>query len=228
VRALVVQHDDNGPAGHVTGWLRARGADEDLWLIGHEARDPRPSDYDLIVSLGSEHAAYDDTVPWLPGELALLREAFQADVPVLGICFGSQLLARALGGRAMRARHAEIGWVPVSTRDSEFVPAGPWLQWHYDTFTPPPGSLVLAESPAGPQAFTSGRSVGVQFHPEVTLGIVEGWVRAGRDQLARAGVDFERLLAETRSRGAENRDRAWGLLDAFWARVAGLSESRSR
>jgi len=146
VRALVIQHDDNGPAGHVSDWLAARGAEEDLFLIGHELRScPDPRAYDLVVSLGSEHAAHDDRVPWLGLELALLREAFDADVPVLGICFGSQLLARALGAHAMRAPHAEIGWVAVSTRDPGFVPVGPWLQWHYDTFTAPPAAAVLAE-----------------------------------------------------------------------------------
>ena len=228
MRALVIQHDGNVPAGLVSEWLCARGAVQDIWLNAKESREREPLGYDLIISLGSEHAAYDDRVPWLALELALLRDAFDRNVPLLGICFGSQVLARALGGRAMRAAHPEVGWVAVNSTEPEFVPVGPWLQWHYDTFAPPPGATVVAESPAGPQAYTIGRSLGVQFHPEVTPDIVGDWVNGGREQLVRVGVDGDRMRAEMIEREAENRDRTARLLDAFWARVAGLSELRSR
>jgi GMP synthase-like glutamine amidotransferase len=222
LRALVIQHDEDGPAGHVGDWLEARGAEQDLYRIARDRREPEPRDYDLIVSLGSEHAAYDDALPWLGGEQRLLADAAAAGIAVVGICFGSQLLARALGGQAMRAARAEIGWVTVSTREPSLVDPGPWMQWHYDTFTPPAGAALLAESPAGPQAFTLGSALGVQFHPEVTPEIVAGWVEAGRDQLARAGLDPDLVLAETHELSGVNRMRAWQLFDAFIDRVAGV------
>jgi GMP synthase-like glutamine amidotransferase len=207
VRALVIQHEDDAPGGLVSAWLRERGAEADTYPITSDGDAPDPRAYDLLVSLGSEQSAYDDGLPWVPREVGLLRDAFDADVPVLGICFGSQILARALGGEALRARSSEIGWVSIRSDNPEFVAEGPWFQWHHDTFTPPPGAELLAESPAGPQAYTLGRSLGVQFHPEVTNEIVEEWVTLGRDQLARHGIDGERLLAETRSRAEENRAR---------------------
>ena len=222
MRALVIQHDDNGPAGHVGDWLEARGAEQDLCRIREDRRGRDPRDYDLIVSLGSEHAAYDDAIPWLGPESRLLAGAAAADVAVLGICFGSQLLARALGGEAMPAGQAEIGWVAIHTREPSLVDSGPWMQWHNDTFAPPAGATLLADSPAGPQAFMIGSSFGVQFHPEVTPEIVESWVDGGHDQLARAGVDPDRVLAEAHERSDENRMRAWQLLDAFMDRVAGV------
>jgi GMP synthase-like glutamine amidotransferase len=187
------------------------------------ARTLDPRDYDLVVSLGSERSAYDDTLSWVPREAALLREAFDADVPVLGICFGSQILARALGGEVRRAERSEIGWVQIRTDEPALVAEGPWFQWHHDTFTPPPGATLLADSPAAPQAYTLGRSLGIQFHPEVTLGIVEEWVSLGGDQLVRHGIDGDHLMAETREREAENRARAWRLMDAFVGRVAGVA-----
>lgn len=222
MRALVIQHDDDGPAGHVGDWLEARGGEQDLYRIGADDREREPGDYDLIVSLGSEHSAYDDAIPWLGLERRLLAEAAATDVPVLGICFGSQLLARALGGDAMPAGRTEIGWVRIDTREPSLVGTGPWMQWHHDTFTLPAGAALLAESPAGPQAFTLGRSLGVQFHPEVTPEIVGSWIDAGRDQLHRAGLDPARVLADTHELSGENRVRAWQLLDAFVDRVAGV------
>ena len=222
MRALVIQHDDDAPGGLVSAWLRERGAEEDVYPIPADARSPDPRTYDLVVSLGSEKAAYDEDVAWVGREVALLRDAVRADVPVLGICFGSQILARALGGQALRARQSEIGWVRIRSDDPALIADGPWFQWHHDTFTPPPGAELLAASPVAPQAYTVGRSLGVQFHPEVTNEIVEEWVSQGSDQLTRHGVDGARLLAETRERAGENRARAWRLLDAFvrWAGIA--------
>jgi GMP synthase-like glutamine amidotransferase len=221
VRALIIQHDPAGPAGHVSNWLAARGDEQDVWLISGEEREVDPLAYDLIVALGSEHAAYDDSVPWLASELALLRDAFDADVPMLGICFGSQIMARALGGQAMRAPNAEIGWVDVTSRDPELVPDGPWFEWHYDTFEAPDGAVLLAQTPAAPQAYTIGRTLAVQFHPEVTAEMVDAWLTKGHDLLVRDGVDGAQLLAEMRERDGSNRDRVWRLLDAFLDRVAG-------
>lgn len=223
LEALVIQHGEDGPGGHVSDWLAARGARLDVFRIDADAGERDPGDYHLVVSLGSERAAYDDNVPWVPRELELLRQAAGQDIPVLGICFGSQLLARALGGEAKRAERAEIGWVPIRTLEPSLVNEGPWLQWHYDTFTLPPGAKLLAESPAGPQAYTAGRSLGVQFHPEVTAEIVAGWVSQDGVALRREGLDPDRLLAETRDRDASNRARAVRLMEVFVDQVAGIS-----
>jgi GMP synthase-like glutamine amidotransferase len=220
MRALLIEHDPDVPGGLVDEWLAARGAAADLHRIATDDRDPDPGAYDLIVTLGSEVAAFDDSVPWIAREQRLLREAFDTDVPVLGICFGSQSLARALGGRALRAERSEIGWIEIESSDPSLVPTGPWLQWHHDTFTPPAGATVLAHSPAGPQAYTIGRSLGVQFHPEVTPEIVADWIAGSRDELEREHVDADRMLADARALDAENRARAIGLFDAFLDRVA--------
>jgi GMP synthase-like glutamine amidotransferase len=222
MRALVIEHDPDVPAGLVDEWLADRAAEVDLWRIATDGRDPDPVAYDLIVTLGSEAAAFDDTVPWIGREQRLLRDAVAADVPMLGICFGSQILARALGGRGLRAERAEIGWMAIASSDPSLVPAGPWLQWHRDTFTPPAGATVLANSPAGPQAYTIGRSLGVQFHPEVTPEIVADWVAGSRDELDRERVDADRMLADARALDAENRARAIALFDVFVERVARL------
>ncbi len=223
MRALVIQHGEDGPGGHVSHWLAEHGASEDVYRIDVEGADRDPRRYDLVVSLGSESSAYDDPLPWVGRELELLRSAVAADVPVLGICFGSQLLARALGGEALRAPVAEIGWLEIRTSEPSLIEAGPWLQWHYDTFTVPADAALLAESPAGPQAYTLARSLGVQFHPEVTPEIVRAWVSADGAMLRAEGVDPDRLLAEASERAGEYRAQAWRLMDAFVDRVARLS-----
>jgi GMP synthase-like glutamine amidotransferase len=215
MRALVIQHEQPTPGGYLHRWLEERGAEQDIYRIDIEGRVVDPRDYQMIVSLGSEFAAFDDSVPWLSREKELLLRAAQADVPVLGICFGGQLLARVLGGQSYRSEIAEIGWLPVRSSDQAVVPNGPWFQWHFDTFTVPPDARLIADSAVGPQAFTVGRNLGVQFHPEVTPEIMDAWVAVYRHELDQEGVDPDLLLEETYRRADDTRAAAWRLFDGF-------------
>jgi GMP synthase-like glutamine amidotransferase len=224
-RALVIEHERPTPPGLLEPWLRERGAEPETLRIDEEdPHDLDPRDYGLIVSLGSEFPAYEDSLEWIAHELDLMREAAEADVPILGVCFGGQLLARVLGGRVFRAEREEIGWLPVRSSDPELVPEGPWFQWHFDSFTPPPGARLLAETEVGPQAYAIGRSLGVQFHPEVTPEIMDDWVRAYRHELDEHGVDPDALLAETHEHTQRSRDASFALFDRFLERIAGVRE----
>ena len=225
-RALIVEHERATPGGLVYDWLDDYDAQVEELRIDVEEREVDPTEFNLIVPLGSEFAAYDDSVPWIAREKRLLERAAAADVPVLGICFGGQLLARVLGGTCFRAEGSEIGWLPVRTRDPELVPEGPWFQWHFDTFTAPEGATVLAETDLGPQAFVIGRSLGVQFHPEVTPAIMEDWVRVYRHELDGDGVDPDRLLQETYDRADSARASSRRLLDTYLERIAKLGKGR--
>jgi GMP synthase-like glutamine amidotransferase len=223
IRAIVLQHEDPTPPGLVTEWLDAHEAIVETLRIDLEEREVDVADYDLIVSLGSEFAAFDDSKPFVPREADLMRRAVDADVPVLGLCFGGQMLSRVLGGEVFRSSVSEIGWLPVRSRDPQLVPEGPWFQWHFDAFTTPPGANVIAETDVGPQAFVAGRSLGLQFHPEVTPEIMDDWVRVYRHELDADGVDPDALLEETHRRAPESRRMSWQLLERYLSEVAGLS-----
>jgi GMP synthase-like glutamine amidotransferase len=112
-RALVIQHEEPTPPGLVTEWLDKHGASVKTIRIDIDDREIDPSEYDLIVSLGAECAAFEDSIPFVPREARLMRRAVDLDVPVLGLCFGGQMLARVLGGEVFRNTEAEIGWLPV-------------------------------------------------------------------------------------------------------------------
>ena len=225
LRALILQHEEPTPPGLVTEWLDDHGAIVETFRIDIDDRELDPSDYDLIVSLGSEFAAFDDSKPFVPREARLMKQAVDADVPVLGLCFGGQMLARVLGGDVFRSDVSEIGWLPVRSTDPELVPEGPWFQWHFDTFTLPPGATLIAESDVGPQAFVAGRSLGLQFHPEVTTEIMDDWVRVYRHELDADGVDPDALLEETNRRAPETRQMSHQLLERYLSDIAGLSST---
>ena len=222
IRALILQHEEPTPPGLVIEWLGSHGATAETFRIDIDERDVDPTTYDLVVSLGSEFPAFDDSKPFVTREAELMRDALDADVPVLGLCFGGQMLARVLGGEVYRSEEAEIGWLPVRTKDPSLVPEGPWFQWHFDTFTVPPSADVVADTPVGPQAFVAGRSLGLQFHPEVTTEIMDEWVTAYRHELDTDGIDPDALLDETRRLAAEARRMSWQLLEGFWNDVAEL------
>ena len=221
LRVLILQHEEPSPPGLVSTWLADHNAEVDVYRIDVDERSIEPDDYDLIVSLGSEFAAFDDTRSFIAQEAELMRRATDRDVPVLGLCFGGQMLARVLGAENHRADISEIGWLPVRSSDPDLVPEGPWFQWHFDTFSVPAGARVIAETDIGPQAFVAGRSLGLQFHPEVTAEILEEWVRVYRHELDADGVDPDGLLEETRRSIDQSNRMGRQLLERFLERIVG-------
>src|SRR5918994_1653122 len=95
-----------------------------------------------------------------PAEAELLGAAIRAEVPVLGICFGGQALALALGGEVGPTSVLEASWDSAIEVLDEAIPAGPWLNLHFESFTLPPGGRLLARSAAVPSAFSHGPHLG--------------------------------------------------------------------
>jgi len=189
--------------------LLARGVEHDVWLPPEGGEPPRdPHTYDAVMVFGGAmHTDQEDRHPWLTPEKALLGELVEREVPVLGVCLGSQLLAEAAGGTARRAPRPEIGWHRVEVTDegardpllAALAPSFEAFQWHSYEFTPPPGASALARSVACLQAFRLGNAVGIQFHAEVTQADAEAWIddyRSDQDTAA-AGVDPQELRRAT-------------------------------
>ncbi len=182
---LALQHIACEPPAAYEDELRSRGLD--LVRVELDEGEPLPDwrGYAAIVVMGGPMGAYDETEhAWLAAEKQLIRDAVAADVPVWGVCLGSQLLAAALGARVYKADEPEVGVLPVeltpaASEDPVFgaaPPTFPALQWHGDTFELPPEATLLASSPMYPnQAFRVGRSYGLQFHIEVPLELAAQW-----------------------------------------------------
>lgn len=220
-RALVVANEGDEDSGFVGDRLREHGYTLVLALREAVGSWPDPHDFDLVLSLGSAWSAYwNDVAEAVNREKETLRQAAAARMPVLGICFGSQVLAAALGGDAMRAPAKEVGWLPVATHDADLIGEGPWFLLHGDSWTAPPGGRVLASTGICPQAFTLDRVLGVQFHPEVTPEMVENWAARDPSSLASAGLEPGALIDQTRALAPDAQRRASALVDAFLERTS--------
>jgi len=219
---LVLEHERDAPAGLLGDWARERGHNLRVLDVPSIRSWPDAGAADAIVSLGSERSVHASAEPWIEDELALLRDAHARNQPVLGICFGAQALAAALGGEVARADRLWVEWSTLDSAEQSLIPRGPWLRWHEDVFSVPPGARTLASADGVPQAFATGSSVGVQFHPEADEAIMRGWVAASRQRLrARAReLDGVQRLLEREPHAA--RERALDLFDRI-ARLWGRS-----
>jgi GMP synthase (glutamine-hydrolysing) len=188
MRVAIVENTRVTHHGQVGVALHERAALIDLWKPWTGAPLPTAPDADALVVFGGEQAATDDhTHPYLPSLARLMQAYTDADKPVLGICLGSQLLARAYGAENHLGTAPEFGWTDVTLTAegrndpvlSQVPQSFPIFQWHSDTFTLPDGALHLAQSAtARHQAFRIGRATyGTQFHFEASRAVVADWLR---------------------------------------------------
>ncbi len=200
MRAIVIGHDHVAGFGLLGPALERHGVRPEWTTVVPAARYdtpdvdtrfPDPTGADLVVTLGAPWPR-ERIAGWAAREVDFLRAAHDAGVPVLAVCFGAQLLAEALGGGRTTLPAARIGWHPVDPVDGR-LPAGPWLCWNAEQLVAPPGAELLATSGAGHEAFLAGRSVGVQFHPEMTVDLLERWFTLGVPD----GLDADALRAAT-------------------------------
>jgi len=190
VKILTLQNNDLTPSGLIGAAIAEAGGIEDVRFPEHgDAVPADASGHDGLLVLGGRQFAGDDIAhPYLPAELAAIRAFAAAGKPVLGICLGAQLLARALGGMVRRHHTPEVGFTAIDATEAAaadpllrgLAPLPKLMHWHYDTFDLPQDATLLATNAVCPnQAFTAGPGLyGLQFHLEVSADIVEGWVDA--------------------------------------------------
>ena len=222
--AVVISNPTVGAElGHLEPWLRDNG-----FAVRRLVRDDilpadAADDADLVIILGSEwtlartmDAPHDppQAAAAIAAETALVRRRVQQDKPLLGICFGGQMLSRALGGQVTRQEAAHIAWETPETDVDEL--RAPWVLLHNDAFTVPPGAELLAEADHAPIAFRHGRAWGVQFHPEVNAEILaQVFDDVGTPrEVATPQVDALRARADAQ------RTDSLRLFDRFWAEVS--------
>lgn len=207
----LLEHEDFDLCGNLARWADERSCSVSRTRVHRRDPWPDPADFDWLVILGGTMCAFDETgSPWLRSEKAFLARTLAADKTVLGICFGAQLLAEALGGRVFRNPHPEIGWKPVTLTPAsqksflfQDVPdAFTSFIWHNDHFSLSSACAPLAFSDAAPyQAFTAlnRRAVGLQFHPEFTAGQIKTLLRQFAHQLVPSPhvSPLDEILAET-------------------------------
>ena len=233
MRALFIEHDHVSEGGPIWAQFEKRGyeitrfnivSESDFSAPNVSASWPDVSAFDVVVLMGSPWGVWEDERigNWLLPELILMKNVHNSGTPILGICFGGQLMARALGGSVTRGPKAELGWYVVLSDDESLIPRGPWFQYHWDRWQLPPGAIEIARSPLASQAFMYGRTLALQFHPEIDAAVLDTWLKmdGGWIEIEAEGVNVEILRAETKNEEPRSNQRAYDLVDQFLDQIA--------
>jgi GMP synthase-like glutamine amidotransferase len=232
-RVIFIEHDHVSEGGPIWTQFERRGYEITRFIIVGKDDVENPNvtvvwpdllQFDVVVVMGAPYAAYDDqgVGNWLLPELEKVKEVHNAGIPILGICFGGQLMSRILGGSVERAPYAELGWYEIESSDEKLISKGPWFQYHWDRFTVPPQATAIAQTDLCPQAFVYGRTLGLQFHPEIDPHVLDLWLEmeGGCAEVESEGVDVKALREQTRQLEPETNQRGYDLVDQFLDQIA--------
>ena len=232
-RALFIEHDPASPGGPVWRQFEKRGYEivrfnvvsrENYKSPNVKVEFPDFHNFDVIVPMGSPWGVWEDERigNWLLPELEYIKAAHNSGIPILGICFGGQLMARALGGSVARGPRSELGWHMIVSDDKSLIDSGPWFQYHWDRWTLPPKATEIARSTIASQAFVCGRTLALQFHPEVDRDVLDQWFTLDDScvEVTHEGLDHKLLLAQTSYEESDAMVRAAQLVDNFLDKVA--------
>ncbi len=220
VKVLALTHGPSVGVGVFGDAVRDGGHELVEWCVPLGGDVPDGADAVLVFG-GAMHADQEERHPWLRREVRFLEDALERETPLLGVCLGAQLLAKAAGGLVHRAEESEVGWyevelTPAAGDDPVFGALPPRFdafQWHHYTYGLPAEAVELARSAVCTQAFRLGRAYGIQFHAEVTGAQVEQWFGEDPGDVA----DPEALRQETAARIAGWNELGRGLCGAFLA-----------
>jgi GMP synthase-like glutamine amidotransferase len=230
MRVLTIVHEQDAGPGVFSGALVAAGAAVDTWLVAEQSEPPvRASEYAAIISFGgSAHPHQEDRYPWLVTEKRFLAEAIADEVPVLGICLGSQLVAEVAGAQVRHLPHPEIGWYDVTITDAGRTDpvlgaignGFEALEWHSYAVDLPANATLLAHSSSCLQAYRLGDSAwGLQFHAEVTDADFQHWLDnyTVDEDAVREGIDPGAIARDTAPRMAAWHELGVGVCARFLA-----------
>ncbi|MFY1113415.1 MAG: type 1 glutamine amidotransferase [Methanosarcinaceae archaeon] len=234
-----LQHIETETLGNITTWIEEKNHELTKTLLYEEGHTfPDPGDFDLLLIMGGTMSVYqEEEHPWLRPEKDFVRKTIEAGKPILGSCFGAQMLAEVLGGKVSRNRFKEIGWhrvrstvnekgnehftedcPPISELPADMPPEFTAFMWHGDTFEIPAGAARLFESEACPnQGFIySGNVLGLQFHPEAD----EQWIKNLIEDSGHEIVEGKYIRTEEEMLGQEeflegSRALAFAVMDWF-------------
>jgi len=216
--AIAIRHLAFEDLGAFESVLREAGFTLDYREAGCDPLDgPEFTEADLLFVLGGPIGAYEEDIyPFLSDEIRLIEKRLAAGRPLMGICLGAQLMARALGAKVFPGPAKEFGFKPIIL--TEAGQASPFaafageevLHWHGDTFDLPEGATLLASTDiCAHQAFALGpQAIGIQFHPEAGGDGFERWLIGHAFELAKAGVDIRALRARNEQLRDGLKDRA--------------------
>jgi GMP synthase (glutamine-hydrolysing) len=213
---LVLRHEPFEHLGHFARHLASRN----IPFIYRDLGQPLSLDgYAGVIIMGGPQSA-NDREPGLLAELRVIEEGLEAELPILGVCLGAQLIAKALGARVYKNTAEEIGWAPVYFTEAakgdrvlgDFKSPTTFFHWHGETFDLPQGAEWLAYSElTRHQAFRHGRDVyGVQFHPEIQAEMIVDWSA----QPVNCG-DVEKLTEAIDPHAVDSESLARAVLDGW-------------
>ena len=198
---LSIQNTEIETLGNLKKLFESDGFEIETKHVKKDSIPQEVDNYAAIVILGGYMSVYQN-LPFLEEQQKLIRNANHHQVPLLGICLGSQLIAQALGGRVYKGQRKEIGWFEVKVNNegrneifkgitNERIKV---FQQHGDTYELPKSAILLASSNLYPQAFKVGTSIGILFHLEVTHEIIRNWTSNYRLEMTEVGVSTDSIL----------------------------------